>query len=698
MALGSIIISLLANTGSFVTDTARAEKQLKSLQKSAREFGEDLGKTLRRGAVAGSAAVVGLAVAIDQALKSAAQFKDLEESTGGSAEGFASMAVAAAAAGVEIDSIGSAVNKLTKSLVGVDDESKAAGAALKAIGIEVDQFKKLDPIAQYEAVGKALNGYADGAEKVAVAQALFGKSGAEQLKVFKAIEEQGGRQVVLTQAQIESADAYADAQAIAIAQLKQYASIAAVQFLPAISDVVTVVVDFARALVGVDEAGNKLAAENHLKDFADACADAFAKVIDIGVAVGKTFDVVGKTIGASFAIVSAAKRGASAEAAEISKQLEEDVKRITTYTSMTERLQKQRAGRQAAEAAAAANPAGYSNEGRTAGYAGTGAKPGIDYAGADTGLDKALKNMERLAEARRKALSDSADDVAKFWGQAVDDINKAQEDIEQGFRDAGDQITKSVQYPAEALTETLAKLDVLLQKGAITNETYGRAAVKAQNDFEDSLKTTNDEVGKQGEYLLQAQRNIQDYLGSTLEDAFEGNFKNILSNAGTFLRKLLAQIAAAQINEAIMGKNGSNLASVIGAIGGLFKYGGSSTDPTAGNYENQMDRGVKLASGTNYVPRDGFQATLHRGEAVVPAKYNPNAGALGAGGGAGSKVIVENHGQDVQSRSDPNGVIRLIVRQAVNETAAGIASGTGPAGLAMKQRGINTSAALPRRA
>ena len=35
---------------------------------------------------------------------------------------------------------------------------------------------------------------------------------------------------------------------------------------------------------------------------------------------------------------------------------------------------------------------------------------------------------------------------------------------------------------------------------------------------------------------------------------------------------------------------------------------------------------MPLADGTNYVPRDGFLATLHEGEAVVPKKFNPAAG------------------------------------------------------------------------
>ena len=39
--------------------------------------------------------------------------------------------------------------------------------------------------------------------------------------------------------------------------------------------------------------------------------------------------------------------------------------------------------------------------------------------------------------------------------------------------------------------------------------------------------------------------------------------------------------------------------------------------------------GIKLATGTNYVPYDNYPALLHKGEAVVPAKYNPTIHSQG---------------------------------------------------------------------
>jgi hypothetical protein len=209
-SLGSLLVRLGLDSSEFTSGMSKAEMQ-------AQRFGQRLERSITAGVLKAQIAMEVLVQAARLAGEAfqvlttgAADFKDLEETTGASAESIASLAVAAATAGVEIGSVAGSMNKLTRGLVGVNDESKAAGAALKAIGIDVKAFKQLDPAAQYEAVGKALSGYADGAGKVAIAQALFGKQGAEQLKVFAALEEAGGRQTILTQAQIELADAYAD--------------------------------------------------------------------------------------------------------------------------------------------------------------------------------------------------------------------------------------------------------------------------------------------------------------------------------------------------------------------------------------------------------------------------------------------------------------------------------------------------------
>lgn len=73
-----------------------------------------------------------------------------------------------------------------------------------------------------------------------------------------------------------------------------------------------------------------------------------------------------------------------------------------------------------------------------------------------------------------------------------------------------------------------------------------------------------------------------------------------------------------------------------GLIGGLGALTGGRTGSDPSGYNGTQNNpsayvAPKLATGTNYVPYDGFKAELHEGEAVVPKKYNPAAGGQAGG-------------------------------------------------------------------
>ena len=291
----------------------------------------------------GKAAAIGLGaavVAFELLIGKAAQFQDLAETTGASAEGIASIAVAAATAGVSIDSVASAMIKLTKNLTGVDDDSKAAGAALVAIGINVSDFKKLDPVGQFDAISKALAGFADGAGKTAFAVAAFGKTGAEQLKVFKAVEEQGGRQIILTAEQIRQADDYKDAQARSRTQLLLYASSIATQALPAVTAFTGALTDVAKELLGVDTEARNLAGSSAVPDFAESAARAIASLADTAFAVAQGFNVVGSSIGAAAAIAAAVADGNIAGALAIKDAAREQGDAMKFTLGLADKLEK----------------------------------------------------------------------------------------------------------------------------------------------------------------------------------------------------------------------------------------------------------------------------------------------------------------------------------------------------------------------
>lgn len=132
--------------------------------------------------------------------------------------------------------------------------------------------------------------------------------------------------------------------------------------------------------------------------------------------------------------------------------------------------------------------------------------------------------------------------------------------------------------------------------------------------------------------------------------------------------------AAAQAASALAAISASSAASAAPSLTSLF--GGSSG---AGIDYSFGGAGFPLADGTNRIPYDGFKATLHKGEAVVPAKYNPAVGGRGDGGG-GVSVVVENHSGSaarVEERSTSNGgrEMRVIIDAAVSEVERRMAAG-----------------------
>lgn len=291
--VGSLRVSLGLDAAEFTQGLTKAQYQ-------ARQFGEQLGGGIRSAATlaAGALAAVGLSAAgalagFNALLNGAADFQDIAEKTGASAEGLASFGVAAGTAGTNVAAIGDAMNKLTKNLTGVDDESKAAGAAIAALGLDLKEFKTLTPEAQIEAISKSLAGFADGPQKSAVAMALLGKSGAELLPFLKALDEQGGRNVILTKQQIALADEYADKQAKARAELVQYAQALATQALPAITAVEIAVKDLIKEFMGGEKAQRDFANSGILIDWAENAALAIGTVAEAAIGVAKTLRAVG---------------------------------------------------------------------------------------------------------------------------------------------------------------------------------------------------------------------------------------------------------------------------------------------------------------------------------------------------------------------------------------------------------------------
>lgn len=267
-------------------------------------------------ATAAAAMAVAGVVAFDKLIKRAGDFQDMAEKTGDTAENLASLAVAAEVGGISMDEMADAIVKLNKQLLGVDDESKDAGAALKALGLNIAEIKAMKGADQLEAIGKALNGFAEGSGKSNVATALFSKSGKELLSTLKILGEEGGRQKILTQEQIEQADDYADKQAKLRAELKLHASQIATQMLPVLNDFLKYIVTLTKD-----------------QDFMAASTSGLKTILAGALGTFQALAVIGLDVAFSFRAISTELEGIKKTAAALQTLDFKEIARIGRETA-----------------------------------------------------------------------------------------------------------------------------------------------------------------------------------------------------------------------------------------------------------------------------------------------------------------------------------------------------------------------------
>lgn len=743
MAAGSIIIDLLMRTGSFETDTKRAEKALQELQDKVTKVGTAIGVSLVAGATAAFAAFSHFSAM-------AGEFKDLEEETGATAEALASLSIASAVAGVSVADLAGQMNRLTKNLSGVDDESSAAGAALAALGIPIEDFKKLDPVEQIDALTKAFNSFADGSSKTAVAMALFGKQGAQMLKVFKELEAEGGRQVILTQQQIELADEHADKAAKLRATLSAYAQAAATDVLPAMNDLTAAAKEVIAEFTGIDASGKKLASESPVKEFAEKAVDALAFIVDAGQGVVRTFQVIGKTIGGTSAELGALARGDLEAARQISKEVQADIDNILNEDLFSQRIERLREkARQAAAQASEVDTGGKGGDfGDELKFDGKAKKSREErQSEAQRYLETLQKQSEKtqdlshaeqaLADIQAKRIKGLTPELEK---QIVAEANLL--DVLQAvkaFRD-GEVATQTAIGKAQASSlEELRKGNEELQKeidliGLSREEQAARelqlvrvtraekqatlAKKEAQGVDETQLQTlqqeidlltqrealltdradrTAEEQGKQ--FAAKTAADTRDKLADEIEAGLLEGFRRGDSLVDIFLRELKAQFAKTILRpliQPIADTQNNAIGSLLQSLGAIFgggdvpiTSGGSPDSQTGEQIRGRRAIGGPVSAGQTYLVGE------HGPEPFVPNTAGRIYPTSALGGSRPVNVQIQNNGQPVRATSTTEetdtGTLVKIVLDAV---AGDVASGSGKVSKAMKSRGISMDRSL----
>jgi TP901 family phage tail tape measure protein len=169
MAAGSIVVDLLMKTGSFETDTKRAEKR-------AKEMGAEIDKALKIAAGAALAAGAAFAALTKSVINKADETAKAARSIGVTTESLSALGHAAKMSGVSSNELNQALLRLNK---GAADGNKAFDAMGISVRDAQGNLKATDTL--LKEVSDKFAGYADGAEKSALAQELFGRSGAQMI-------------------------------------------------------------------------------------------------------------------------------------------------------------------------------------------------------------------------------------------------------------------------------------------------------------------------------------------------------------------------------------------------------------------------------------------------------------------------------------------------------------------------------------
>lgn len=783
--VASMLIEIAANTARLQTDMNAAKRMVS----------DAMGDVTRAVNAAKSAFVLlggvtslaGLHRVVSGAIEAKAHLADLSTQTGISVEALSGLGKVGKYSNTGLDDIASASNKLAKSLFTQTEESKGAAQAVKALGLNFEDFKRLQAQEQLVAVAHAMAQFQDGTEKSAVAMMLYGKQGAALLPFLKELEERGYAVGKQTTASALEAKKYEDNLVTLKIAADAWQRTFAEAVLPTLNDITD-------ALIGA----RKSADEFNIAG--EALKITMQTISVLGANVAFVFQAVGRDIGAAAAAAAAAATGDFAAAKVIMAEVAEDDKRARAALDATEQrlmglktkllsFDDLRRGEKdttpVARPRLKINPPADADAAKAASdaYATLMArireKVSLDQLELDAGrkltdaekfrlaIQKEVEtNLDKLSPKRREAIAAATEQaiaVMKLhdaweaetkWIEEATGANAAfienQQQILAQQEQQRDQAREQLaQYglSGEALealqASRLRDAAAALERNAVLAEDIDLSGALTQLYREQAQALRDNAAAREqlaalkehdrDDALTGANAAVLDYLANVkhagdatyyavanavqgLEDATVAILTghDAKDAARAWVNGIVAEITRLAIVKPMLasifggsGGMGSSFSSIGNFIGGLFG-GGVGSNPsgfggTLNNPSAYVAAPTALAAGTDYVPYDGFPALLHEGERVVPKAFNPAAGGMNAG--AGMKVVIENHGADVSTRTErgPDGQeqLRIVVREAVAQAhravAADLAGGTGIASSALKQRGVNLGNAALRR-
>lgn len=224
-SLGVLSLDLVAKIGGYVDGLSKAERET---VKRAKAIESALSGAV--GVLAGAASISTFTAFVRNATDSLDQLNDVADATGSTVESISALEDVARKTGATIETVESSLVKFNAQLTAADGKNEVS-RALKQIGVDADELKRLDPAEALQRTAVALSKFADDGDKARAIQILFGKSVKEAAPFLKDLAEAGQLNATVTAKQAQEAEKF-NKQIFALQ--KELTDIARITALPVI--------------------------------------------------------------------------------------------------------------------------------------------------------------------------------------------------------------------------------------------------------------------------------------------------------------------------------------------------------------------------------------------------------------------------------------------------------------------------------
>lgn len=639
--IGSLRVLLGMDTAQFQEAAKRAQSVLGGLGGAVKAFA--------------ATAIAGLSLgALKSAVQSAAEHMDelgkASQKIGIPVEMLSKLEYAAKLSDVPLEDLTSSLAKLDKALAEIGGgKHNDAEVALRALGVSaVDANGKLRPTKDVmDDVAQAFSRYEDGANKTAAAQALFGKAGANMIPLLNT----GKQGLADAAAEAERFGLVVDDKAAAAAERfndnltrlgemgRGVANKLTEALLPALSEATDVLVTL------FEKAGDASSFFGDLQTF-------MQRTVEEAMTFGTAFEVMGvrlETFGKTVDHILNQTNGSVAEWQEAQKQINQ------MWADNSAKIAMMRLGDQLGP------PKGLMQS-----DGGSPTKP--DAPTMDFG------HFDRV----KKAATEAARAFAKLKAEGMAVFDETRTPLEK--------------YQAE-----LQRLNGLLDKGVINQDTYNRAVAAAQDEFDQTAQSIrtglNGAVGQAQQEMerlnklfregtidqplyqraianledefagvQQAAQDVANQLQDTFGSAFEGLIDKAIDGSFDFLdvlkdlSKQLLHMATNRIFDFLWGggavapsQAGGGLGGLLGGLGSLFGFaqGGSFQVGGSGGIDSQLV---------------AFRATPSERVTIT----NPGQDGFGTSVVKVQIVDQRSNAPAIEQRRGADGSLAFIIKDAIN--------------------------------